>query len=260
MVGEIVISHVDKRFQDPRGEMATVLSDISLRIKPGSFVSLIGPSGCGKSTLLRLIAGLEHADEGRILLDGAAIEQPGCDRGFMFQSHMLFKWMTIRENVAFGLKARGLYKEQPERVDAMINIVGLRGYEQHFPHQLSGGMCQRAALARALVSHPKVLLLDEPLGALDSFTRMNMQDEISRIWKEQSMTMVMVTHDVDEAIYMSDIIVVMTPRPGRIKQILDLSDLPRPHDRSDKAFLSYHAKVLRILDYGGKVQNPEYII
>lgn len=260
MVGGIAISHLGKRFKNPQGEDITALSDISLNIRPGSFVSLIGPSGCGKSTLLRLIAGLEHAEEGEITLDGAPIAGPGCDRGFMFQSHMLFKWMTIYDNVAFGLRARGLYREQAGRVDEMIGIVGLKGFEKHYPHQLSGGMCQRASLARALVGHPKVLLLDEPLGALDAFTRMNIQDEIARIWKEQSMTMVMVTHDVDEAIYLSDSIVVMTPRPGRIKQILDLSDLPRPHARSGEDFLRYHAKVLRILDFGGKIQNPEYAI
>lgn len=185
MVGGIQISGVGKRFVSPQGETVTALSEIHLQIKPGSFTSLIGPSGCGKSTLLRLIAGLIQPDSGMLTLDGAEIAGPGSDRGFMFQEHTLFPWLTIYENIAFSLRARGIYKETASRVDEFIQLVGLAGFEKYYPHQLSGGMCQRASLARALVSHPKVLLLDEPLGALDAFTRMNMQEEILRSGKNR---------------------------------------------------------------------------
>ena len=177
----------------------------------------------------------------------------------MFQEHTLFPWLNIYENVAFGLRARGIYRERAKDVHEMIELVGLSGFEKYYPHQLSGGMCQRASLARALVGRPKVLLLDEPLGALDAFTRMNMQDEILRIWKENDMTMVMVTHDVDEAIYLSDQIVVMTPRPGRITQIVDVG-FSRPRARSSEEFLRYHGEVLRLLDFGGTVQEPDYYL
>lgn len=224
MVGSISITGVGKQFTNPQNETITALSDISLQINPGSFVSLIGPSGCGKSTLLRLIAGLISPDEGKLELDGIVITKPGSDRGFMFQEHTLFPWMNIYDNVSFGLRARGIYREKAASVQEFIELVGLKGFEKYYPHQLSGGMCQRASLARALVGHPKVLLLDEPLGALDAFTRMNMQDEILRIWKEHNMTMVMVTHDVDEAVYLSDQIVVMTPRPGKITKVVDVDN------------------------------------
>ena len=215
MVNGISIAGVGKRFTNVQGETVQALSNINLEVPTGSFISLIGPSGCGKSTLLRLIAGLITPEEGALTLDGNPIEKPVSDRGFMFQQHTLFPWLTIRDNVAFSLKAQGIYKETADRVDEFIDLVGLKGFEKYYPHQLSGGMCQRASLARAIVSHPKVLLLDEPLGALDAFTRMNMQDELLRIWKERNMTMVMVTHDVDEAIYLSDTIV----RPNKTKTL-----------------------------------------
>ncbi len=260
MVGDIKISGVGKRFVSPEGETIDALADINLNIKAGTFISLIGPSGCGKSTLLRLIAGLTFPDEGMLTLDGIQIRCADCERGFMFQSHMLFQWLTIYENVAFSLKARGLYRQHKTKVDEFIEMVGLKGFENYYPHQLSGGMCQRASLARALVGHPKVLLLDEPLGALDAFTRMNMQEEILRIRKEQAMTMIMVTHDVDEAVYMSDFIVVMTPRPGRIIKTVDISSFGHPRARSGEDFLHYHATILRLLDYGGTIQEPEYYL
>lgn len=259
MVGGISIAGVHKQFTNPQGETVIALSDIDLQIMPGSFTSLIGPSGCGKSTLLRLIAGLIGPDSGSVTLDGEPITKPGSDRGFMFQEHTLFPWLTIYENIAFGLRARGIYRAHEASVQEFIDLVGLRGFEKYYPHQLSGGMCQRASLARALVGHPKVLLLDEPLGALDAFTRMNMQDEILRIWKEHNMTMIMVTHDVDEAVYLSDQIVVMTPRPGRITKIVDVA-LKHPRARSSEDFLRYHAEVLRLLDFGGTIQEPDYYL
>lgn len=173
VVGGISINGIGKEFVNQQKEKITALSNINLSIQPGSFTSLIGPSGCGKSTLLRLIAGLIHPDQGELTLDGVPITKPGSDRGFMFQEHTLFPWMNIYENVAFGLRARGIYREKSASVQEFIELVGLKGFEKYYPHQLSGGMCQRASLARALVGHPKVLLLDEPLGALDAFTRMN---------------------------------------------------------------------------------------
>lgn len=259
MVGGIHISSVTKQFVNPQGETISALSNVDLQIEPGSFISLIGPSGCGKSTLLRLIAGLIHPDQGELTLDEEKIDHPGYDRGFMFQEHTLFPWMNIYDNIAFGLRARGIYKEQSKSVQEFIDLVGLTGFEKYYPHQMSGGMCQRAALARALVGHPKVLLLDEPLGALDSFTRMNMQDEIHHIWKEHNMTMIMVTHDVDEAVYLSDKIVVMTPRPGKITKVIDV-DIEHPRARSSDIFLKYHAEVLRLLDFGGSIREPDYYL
>ena len=259
MVGSIEIRGVSKRFANSHGEVVEALRGVDLTIKPGTFVTLIGPSGCGKSTLLRLIAGLISPDEGALLLDSKPIEKPGCDRGFMFQDDNLFPWLNIYDNIAFGLRARGIFNEQKDRVGELTELVGLSGFERYYPHQLSGGMCQRAALARALVGSPSVLLLDEPLGALDAFTRMNMQEELQRIWKEENMTMIMVTHDVDEAVYLSDRIIVMTPRPGRITNIVDVQ-LARPRARSSHDFLSYHAEVLRLLNYGGVEQQPEYYL
>lgn len=259
MVGSIHISNLNKIFTNRQKETVTALSDVNIDIEPNSFISLIGPSGCGKSTLLRLIAGLVEPSSGEISLDGRTIKGPGYERGFMFQEHNLFPWLTIYDNVAFGLRARKIYSERKNDVDEYIELVGLKGFEKYYPHQLSGGMCQRASLARALVGYPSVLLLDEPLGALDAFTRMNIQDEILRIKKEKNMTMIMVTHDVDEAVYLSDRIVVMTPRPGRVTSIVDV-DLSRPRDRSDYDFLKYHGEILRLLKFGGFKQSPEYII
>lgn len=259
MVGSIKIENVNKLFSNKQKEQVTALKDINLDIPSNSFISLIGPSGCGKSTLLRLIAGLIEPSSGKLELDGKQIVKPGYERGFMFQEHNLFPWLTIYDNVAFGLKAREIFNENKSSVDEYLELVGLKGFEKYYPHQLSGGMCQRASLARALVGHPSVLLLDEPLGALDAFTRMNIQDEILRIKAEKNMTMIMVTHDVDEAIYLSDKIVVMTPRPGRITSVVDVN-LPRPRDRSDYDFLKYHGEILKLLKFGGFKQQPEYNI
>lgn len=259
MVGSIEISHISKEFTAGDGSITHALSDVSISIEPGSFISLIGPSGCGKSTLLRLISGLESQTEGEVGLDGAAITGPGADRGFMFQEHSLFPWMSLYDNVAFGLRARGLYEEQRERVPELLSLVGLEGFEGAYPHQLSGGMCQRASLARALAGRPKVLLLDEPLGALDAFTRMNIQEELQRIWQEEHMTMVMVTHDVDEAVYLSSTVVVMTSRPGRVVRQIPI-ELSRPRDRSSEEFFRYTSLILKTLHYGGNQPEPEYYL
>ncbi|NLK94219.1 MAG: ABC transporter ATP-binding protein [Clostridiales bacterium] len=259
MVGAISVQGAGKTFSNADGSKLVALNDLNLEIKPGEFISLIGPSGCGKSTLLRAIAGLNVVDKGAIFLDGEKIKKPSYERGFVFQEANLFPWLTIRNNIAFGLKARGVYKERKGDVDEFIKLVGLEEFEKSFPHQLSGGMCQRASLARALVGHPKVLLLDEPLGALDAFTRMNMQDEILRIWKEHNMTMIMVTHDVDEAIYLSDRVVVMTPRPAKVEKIIDI-DISRPRVRSQDIFLYYRNEILKILNFAGEVNEPAYYL
>jgi sulfonate transport system ATP-binding protein len=261
MVGALKIENVCKNFKntDSKKEDIVALNNFSLDIQPGSFVSLIGPSGCGKSTLLRLIGGLDKPTSGEVLIDGKKITKAGSDRGFAFQGSNLFPWLTVRDNIAFGLKAMHTYKDKKSDVDDFIRLVGLEGFEKSYPHQLSGGMCQRVSLARALVCHPSVLLLDEPLGALDAFTRMNLQDEILNIREKHKMTMVMVTHDVDEAIYMSDQVVVMSARPSKVEAVIDI-DLPRPRARGQDTFNVYRTKILNILDLGGKVADIEYLI
>ena len=261
MVGEIKIENVYKKFPniDPTKEDVQALNGLSLNVEAGSFISLIGPSGCGKSTLLRIIGGLDKATEGKLYIDGQEIKKPGSDRGFAFQGSNLFPWLTVEKNIAFGLKARHVYKENKKDVDEFIKLVGLEGFEKSYPHQLSGGMQQRASLARALVGHPAVLLLDEPLGALDAFTRMNLQDEILNIWKKHNMTMIMVTHDVDEAIYMSDKVVVMSARPSKVEAVIDI-DLPRPRARAQDTFQEYRTKILNVLNLGGQIDDVEYYL
>src|SRR6476620_12521514 len=230
------------------------LSNISLSIAAGELVSLIGPSGCGKSTLLRLIAGLDSADSGEVLIGSERINEPGAERGLVFQDPNLFPWLTVRRNIEAGLVARGVLREKRNEVDEFMRLVGLEAFGDAYPHHLSGGMAQRVALARALIIHPKVLLLDEPLGALDAFTRMRMQDEVLRLWQTRRTTMLLVTHDIDEAIYMSDRIVIMTQRPGRIERIIPVN-LQRPRDRSSAEFLQLRGEILELLHCAGAAIN-----
>lgn len=258
MVG-IRFENVKKEFQLEDGTIVNALNGINLDIHCGDFVSLIGPSGCGKSTMLRLLAGFDRPTDGKVYLDDTEIQKPSHDRGLVFQEHNLFPWLTIYDNIAFGLKVRHIFKNNKKMVNDFIELVGLKGFEKSYPHQLSGGMCQRASLARALIGNPKALLLDEPLGALDAFTRMNMQDELLRIKKEQNMTMVMVTHDVDEAVYLSNYICVMSPRPARIEKVLKV-DLAYPRDRNNPEFIRIRNEILQILDFAGKEKDPEYMI
>lgn len=256
--GALCVSNISRVFSDPAGNAVTALQSVNLDIRPGEFVSLLGPSGCGKSTLLRLIAGLDYPNEGEIILDGETVTEPHYSRGLVFQDPTLFPWRTVRENVATGLHARGIpWRENPE-VDEFIQLVGLKGFESVYPYQLSGGMAQRAALARALINHPKVLLLDEPLGALDAFTRMQMQDEILRIWRERATTMIFVTHDIDEAVYLSDRIVVMTPRPGKVTKIINV-ELGRPRARNHPDFFRLRSEVLSLLHLVHEV-SPDYYL
>ncbi|MDR1395989.1 MAG: ABC transporter ATP-binding protein [Deltaproteobacteria bacterium] len=257
--GVLTITGVSKVFTHPDGSAVTALSQVDLVIESGEFVSLIGPSGCGKSTLLRLIAGLETATSGRLDLDGRNISGPDAERGLVFQNPCLFPWLNIHNNVAFGLRARRVYQKQKSRVQKFLDLVGLSRFGKVYPHHLSGGMAQRASMARALINQPRVLLLDEPLGALDAFTRMNMQDEILRIRAENLITMVMVTHDVDEAIFLSDRIAVMTPGPGRVETILTVP-FARPRARNTPDFLQLRSRILEILHFAGRLEEPAYHI
>lgn len=249
--GKIVVSNLSCEFIDHEGNKMTALDKVNLEFTSGEFVSIVGPSGCGKSTLLRIIAGLQKSTSGSALLDNSEINAPSYERGLVFQDPTLFPWLNVHDNVATGLVARKLYKERKNDVTEYIELVGLKGFEKSYPHQLSGGMAQRVAIARALVNHPKVLLLDEPLGALDAFTRMYMQDEILRIWKERKSTMVLVTHDVDEAIYLSDKIVIMSPRPGRVQKVIDVN-MARPRRRNGKEFTELRNEILEVLNFAKK--------
>jgi ABC-type nitrate/sulfonate/bicarbonate transport system ATPase subunit len=230
------------------------LRNISLSIAAGELVSLVGPSGCGKSTLLRLIAGLDVPDSGELLIGFESIDKPSATRGLVFQDPNLFPWLTVRRNIEAGLVARGILREKRNEVDEFIRLVGLEAFADAYPHHLSGGMAQRVALARALINHPKVLLLDEPLGALDAFTRMRMQDEVLRLWQNRRTTMLLVTHDIDEAIYMSDRILIMTQRPGRIDRTIS-NALARPRDRSSSEFLRLRAEILELLHFAGNATS-----
>ncbi len=249
----LIVRAVKKTFPAPENPISRrqVLDGVSFSLAAGELVSLIGPSGCGKSTLLRLIAGLDETDSGELLIGSEPITAPNAERGLVFQDPNLFPWLTVRRNIQAGLVARGVLREKKEEVNEFMRLVGLEIFANVYPHHLSGGMAQRAALARALINHPKVLLLDEPLGALDAFTRMRMQDEVLRLWQARRTTMLLVTHDIDEAIYMSDRIMIMTPRPGRIERTIPIT-LARPRQRSSEDFLRLRSDILNFLHFAGK--------
>jgi sulfonate transport system ATP-binding protein len=247
------VVEVSKRFPAQNEAQGTThaLDGVTLAVAPGELVSLVGPSGCGKSTLLRLIAGLDKPDSGELRVGSEWIAAPSAERGLVFQDPNLFPWLTVRRNIEAGLVARGVLHQKRGEADEFMRLVGLESFARSYPHHLSGGMAQRVALARALINHPKVLLLDEPLGALDAFTRMRMQDEVLRLWEARGTTMLLVTHDIDEAIYMSDRIVIMTPRPGRIEHTFVI-DLPRPRERDSAAFLRFRSEILQMLHFTGR--------
>jgi len=225
----LTVENLNKKYVS-HGSETSALVDINLRIGEGEFVCLLGPSGCGKSTLLKIIAGLIPATSGRIAIDGKPVTGPGPERAVVFQDYALFPWMTVRDNVEFGLEARKLPLAGRREISTrLLKVVGLSDFADRFPHQLSGGMKQRVSIARALAVDPSLLLMDEPFGALDAQTRQLLQDELLRIWREYRKTVVFVTHSIEEAIYLSDRIVVMTARPGRIKEIVLVSE-PRPRD------------------------------
>ena len=242
----LTLEHISKRFASRPGSAThlQVLDNVHLDIAPGEFISIVGASGCGKSTLLRLILGLDEKYDGRILLDGKPIQGTGLERGIVFQDHRLFPWLNVEQNVAVGLKNSPLSAAQKrETVREHIELVGLQDFIDAYPHQISGGMAQRVAIARGLVNRPRVLLLDEPLGALDALTRARLQGELQHIWAREKITMILVTHDVDEAVFLGDRVVVMQPNPGRIRRVLDI-DLPRPRNRSDSRFIALRDDVL----------------
>lgn len=226
------------------GRELPVLANIDLAIQQGEFVAIVGASGCGKSTLLRLLAGLDADYEGDIVWQGQRVQAPGLDRGIVFQEHRLFPWMTVEQNIALAFEATGVSAlERRERVAAQIATVGLTGFEQAYPHQISGGMSQRVAIARALVLRPRLLLLDEPFGALDALTRLRLQQELQRLWEREGLTTVLVTHDVEEAVFLADRIVVMNARPGTVRRVVPVP-LTRPRVRSSKLFQELKDDVL----------------
>jgi NitT/TauT family transport system ATP-binding protein len=225
------------------GRDLPVLENLDLEIEPGSCVAFLGPSGCGKSTLLRLVAGLEAPGAGEVLVDGRAVTGPDPSRILVFQDPTLYPWRTVRGNARLGLEARGLLRRQGGRVDEVLRTVGLEAFADAYPHQLSGGMAQRAALARALVNDPQVMLLDEPLGKLDSMTRISMQSEIVRLWQRGGFTVLLVTHDVEEALVLAQRVVVLSPRPARVLADLPV-DLPYPRHRGHPGFLALRRQVL----------------
>ncbi|SFD54819.1 ABC transporter ATP-binding protein [Paracidovorax konjaci] len=222
------IRGVSRTFTGTRGQATQALLPVDFDVRENDFVTILGPSGCGKSTLLRIVAGLDFPSGGDVVLDGRSVEGPGADRGMVFQSYTLFPWLTIEQNIRFGLRERGMAPaQQKERSDYFIAKVGLRGFENHYPKQLSGGMQQRTAIARALANDPKILLMDEPFGALDNQTRVLMQELLLGIWEAERKTVLFVTHDIDEAIFMANRVAVFSARPGRIKTELAV-DLPHP--------------------------------
>jgi len=251
------IDNLNKTFQIA-GKTVDVLKDINLTVKPGEFISIIGPSGCGKSTLLRLVVGLEQGFSGEMRLGEEVIRQPGVNRGMVFQESRLYPWLTVENNVAFGLGKTVSNKEKRSIVQEHLELVGLTGFAKAYPHQLSGGMQQRVSIARALVNRPQVLLLDEPFGALDAMTRINMQQEIIRIWQAEQTTILLVTHDIDEAIYLGDRVMVMSCLPATAKSVIAV-DLPRPRDRNSMEFVRIRKAIYS--EFFSDVEIPvDYII
>ncbi|TMR94719.1 ABC transporter ATP-binding protein [Nonomuraea basaltis] len=245
---KISIRDVTKTFQI-RDTGFTALSGTDLDVREGEFVTLVGPSGCGKSTLLDLIAGLSAPTGGRILIDGTPVTGPGLDRGVVFQQYALFPWRTAQANVEFGLEAKGVpRKERAGRAREHLALVGLSGFEDRYPHELSGGMRQRVAIARSLAFDPDVLLMDEPFAALDAQTRESLQEELVRVWQHTGKTVVFITHGIDEAVYLGQRVAVMTSRPGRIKEIVTVNFDSREGDlRADPAFGEYRHHVWKLL-------------
>jgi NitT/TauT family transport system ATP-binding protein/sulfonate transport system ATP-binding protein len=248
-MSKLLVENVGKIFPPQRGGQPTrALMPTSLSVGDNDFIAILGPSGCGKSTLLRIIGGLETASEGKIMLDGVPVVGPGADRGFVFQSYTLFPWLTVAQNIAFGLREKGVSERQ--RIDIArqwADRVGLSNFIDHFPKQLSGGMQQRTAIARALANDPKILLLDEPFGALDNQTRALMQEMLLGIWERERKTVLFVTHDIEEAIFVGSRVVVMSARPGRIKADIAV-DLPHPRPYTIKTSPEFVALKERLVE------------
>jgi len=240
------IEAVSKQYDSEQGTVQA-LADIDFSVETGEFVCIVGPSGCGKTTLFRILAGLEPATAGEVLLNGNRVTEPNPDMGIVFQEYHLFPWQTVQENVAFGLqKADVSADERQRRVEHLIDLVGLEGFADSYPKALSGGMKQRVALARALAIDPALLLMDEPFGAVDAQTREMLQGELLDIWQETGKTVLFVTHDVEEAVKLADRIVVMGKNPGSIRQVLAV-DIDRPRSRTDAAFADYYERVRELI-------------
>jgi NitT/TauT family transport system ATP-binding protein len=245
------IDKLGKDFVGARGPVSA-LSEVSFDVHKKEFVSVIGPSGCGKSTLIRILAGLEAPTRGRVLLDGASVHGPGAERGMVFQGYTLFPWLTVQDNVMFGPRLRGLGKGAARaKAHEWLELVGLTKFAEHYPDQLSGGMKQRVAIARALANQPRILLMDEPFGALDAQTRAEMQAHLIRIWDSVDLTVLFITHDLDEAVYLADRIVVLAAHPGRVHEVIEVP-VPRPRERGQQLSGSFLATKNRLesLIYG----------
>lgn len=254
-MGNVEISEITRQFTRDDGETVLAIDNVSLTIEDDEFISFVGPSGCGKTTFLRIIAGLDHASSGEVFLDGNRILGPGPKVGMVFQEYSLFPWRTVLDNIAFGLEMRGISKqERYETARRYVVLVGLEQFEKSYPFELSGGMRQRVAIARALANDPDLLLMDEPFGALDAQTRNKMQTELLMIWERSKKTILFVTHSVDEAVYLSDRIVVMSPRPGRIRTIVPVM-IPRPRNRTAPEFGELRREVLGLIEETSKQAN-----
>ena len=237
------LKNVVKKFVSEKKEILAV-DNVSFTVDNNEFLSIVGPSGCGKSTLLRMIAGLEKPTSGEILLEGKKIEKPDAERGMVFQQYTLLPWRTVLGNVAFGLEIKGAPKEERNEIaKKFIKMIGLEGFEDSYPYELSGGMQQRVAIARTLANDPKIVLMDEPFGALDTQTRTILQNELLKIWEKDKKTVVFITHSVEEAVYLSDRVTIMTARPGKVKDIVDIS-LDRPRKRNTVEFLEYKKQIV----------------
>jgi NitT/TauT family transport system ATP-binding protein len=244
----LLVSHITKRFVKDTAEVVFSLDDISIEVKDEEFICILGPSGCGKTTLLRIIAGLEHPDSGTVEIEGVVINRPNQKLGMIFQDYSLYPWRTVNENIAFGLELHGVPKEKRDAiVKKYIALAGLSEFGNSYPHELSGGMRQRVAVVRALAVEPSVLLMDEPFGALDAQTRNKLQNELLDIWQKTKKTILFVTHSVDEAVFLADRIVVLTPRPGRICETLAIGE-SRPRDRTSVEFAKVRRHVLDLIN------------
>jgi sulfonate transport system ATP-binding protein len=253
----IEIQKVSKTFT-LEGKSIPALSNIDISIHDGEFVSIVGKSGCGKSTLLRIISGLENASSGQVLIGDRKVEKASVMTGLIFQEPRLFPWLTVAQNIEFGIHGKLSRDECRQTVRRHIDLVGLNGFAKAYPRQLSGGMQQRVSIARSLINNPGVLLLDEPFGALDALTRINMQNEVLRIWRSYGATMVLVTHDVDEAIFLSDRIFVMSERPGTISRIIDV-DIPRPRERGGARFMEIRREIFTMFFTNSAISIEYYI-
>lgn len=243
---KLKVENINKTFINEKIENK-VLENINLNVSEGEFVSLLGPSGCGKTTLLTIIGGFQHSDKGQVLLDNKAVSNPGVDRAFIFQNYALFPWKSVKENVLFPMKQQKISKQDREKkLEELLILCDLKGKEHMYPHQLSGGMKQRVAIIRALACNPEVLLMDEPLGAVDFKMRQNLQEELENIWTKNKITAIMVTHDVDEAVYMSDRVVVMSRDKGRILEDLKIN-LDRPRNRRNSDYENYKIRLTNLL-------------